>query len=203
MKIEIKKLREKDHKQAIKWAISGMHFNTYIDEGLLLNMYGKYFWYSELLNATQVISAYYDNQCVGVLLARMNNERKVYHSFRKSIYVKAFDILQKLFAKGSVDIYDITNKKMLDEYKKKVKVDGEIVFLAATQDMKIKGVGTKLLEELGKREKGKEIYLYTDDFCTYQFYDHRGFKRVGEENIKIKIENKEVNMTCMLYGKKL
>ena len=59
-----------------------------------------------------------------------------------------------------------------------------------------------MLNELEKREKGKEIYLFTDDQCTYQFYENRGFDKVGEEDIILKLE-KEVPLKCLLYRKKL
>ncbi len=203
MEIEIKELRKQDHKKAIKWAIKGMHLNRYLHEGVLLNLYGKYFWNLELLKATQVISAYYDNEFVGILLARIEGEKVVYKLFWKSLYVKVFNILQKIFVGSEVDNYDMANKKMLEEYNKKVKTDGEIVFLAANPQSKVKGIGTKLLEEFEKREKGKQVYLYTDDACTYQFYDHRNFERVGEKSIELDIRGKKVPIICMLYSKKI
>ena len=51
-------------------------------------------------------------------------------------------------------------------------------------------------------EKGKLIYLYTDNACTYQFYEHRGFKRSEEQDIVIELNNKKVPLKCMLYSKK-
>ena len=203
MEIEIKELRKQDHKKAIKWAIKWMNLNRYLDEGILLDLYGRYFWNLELLKATQVISAYYNNEFVGILLARMKDEKPTYKSFLKNIYVKVFDVLQKVFAGKGVDSYDDANKEMLAEYSSKVKINGEIVFLASNPDIKIKGVGTKLLQEFEKREKGKQVYLYTDDACTYQFYDHRNFERVGEKNIELEIRGKIIPITCMLYAKKI
>lgn len=74
-------------------------------------------------------------------------------------------------------------------------------FLAANPDLKIKGIGTKLLTEFEKREKGKEIFLFTDSGCTYQFYERRGFERLKEKISKIKILDKEIDLRCMLYRK--
>ena len=39
------------------------------------------------------------------------------------------------------------NKEMLDKYQSEVNTDGEIIFLASNPDIKIKWIGTKLLEE--------------------------------------------------------
>lgn len=82
-----------------------------------------------------------------------------------------------------MDSYDEANKELLGTYKKSNNPDGELNFLAANTKVKIKGTGTFLLSELEKRENGKTIYLYTDSGCTYQFYEHRGFERVGEKNV--------------------
>ena len=81
--------------------------------------------------------------------------------------------------------------------------DGEIIFLAANPDVKVKGIGTMLLNELTNREKGKQIYLYTDNACTYQFYEHRGFDKVGEKDIELDLGANKLPMTCLLYSKVL
>ncbi len=203
MELEIKELRKKDYKKVIQYAIKGMHFNMYLDNEIELSIYGKYFWYLELTNATQVISAYIGDVLAGVLLADMKDEEKVYKSFWKSLYVKIFEWIQKTFFKDSVGIYDNVNKEMLENYKKTNNPDGEIRFLAANPDIKVKGIGTKLLNEFEKREKGKEVYLFTDDQCTYQFYEHRKFERVEEKDIVLELNKKKVPLKCLLYSKKI
>lgn len=47
---------KKDYKKAIQFAITGMHFNWFMDNRLLLNLYGRNFWYMEVNRATQVIA---------------------------------------------------------------------------------------------------------------------------------------------------
>ena len=203
MELEIKELRKKDYKKVIQYAIKGMHFNMYMDNKIELNLYGKYFWYLELTNATQAISAYIGDELAGVLLADIKSEEKVYKSFWKSLYVTMFEWIQKTFFKDSVGIYDNVNKEMLENYKKINNPDGEIRFLVANPNIKIKGIGTKLLNEFEKREKGKEVYLFTDDQCTYQFYEHRGFRRVGEKDIVLDLSKKKVPLKCLLYSKQI
>ena len=58
MKLEIRELDKRDHKKAVQFAVKGMHFDWYMDSKLLLNLYGRYFWYLSLARATQVIAAY-------------------------------------------------------------------------------------------------------------------------------------------------
>ena len=203
MEFEIKKLNNKDYNKIIQYAIKGMHFNMYLENKLELNLYGRYFWYLELTNATQVISVYRGNELAGVLIADFKGEEKVHKSFWKSLYVNIFDWIQRIFFKESVGIYDKVNKEMLENYKSENNPDGEIRFLAANPNIKVKGIGTFLLNELEKREKGKEFFLFTDDQCTYQFYEHRGFDRVGEKDIELDLNKKKVPLKCLLYSKKI
>ena len=76
-----------------------------------------------------------------------------------------------------------------------------LIFLAADPCIKGKGTGTVLLDELKKRESGKRIYLFTDNACTYQFYEHRGFNRVEEEHVELDLENRNVPLDCYLYSR--
>ena len=201
MEIEIRELRKRDYGKAIQFAITGMHFNLYLDHKFLLHLYGRYFWYSELQCATQVIAAYLGDELAGVLLADMRGEKKRHRTIGQTIYVKIFAFLQNTFYKGGTSIYDAANREMLGEYLEKNQPDGQVVFLAADPDSKEKGIGTKLLEELERRERGKDIYLYTDDACTYEFYEHRGFVRSSEREVVLDFGNKKVPLKCFLYSK--
>lgn len=201
MDIEIKELRKKDYKKAIQYAIKGMHLNVYFCNKLELNLYGRYFLYSELTNATQVISAYMGDELAGVLLVEMRGEEKIYKSFWRELYVKIFEWIEKIFFKDGSAIYNETNKEMLYSYKSRNTPDGKITFLAVNPDIKAKGIGTLLLNELEKREKGKEIYVFTDDQCTYQFYEHRGFNKVGEKDIELDLKKRKLPLKCLMYSK--
>ncbi len=201
LNLEIRELRKKDYRKAVAFAITGMHFNWYMDSEVLLKLYGKYFWYLELNRATQVIAAYEEDELAGVLLADMKGEDKKYRTFGKSFYVKVFDILQHLFAKDGVSVYDEANRELFIQYRNSKIPDGEIVFLAADPESTARGTGSLLLREFERREKGKEVFLYTDNACTYQFYEHRGFVRAGERDITLEIGNKKVELQCLLYRK--
>ena len=203
MKIEIRALQKKDYQKAIQFAITGMHFDWYLDPGPLLELYGRYFWCLEINRATQVIGAYMDGKFVGVLLAEMSHEKKQYRSVGKTLFIKIFDILQKFVAKDGVGVYELANRAMFREYKKTHSPDGEILFLAADPNAEVRGIGTALLAELERREKGKQVYLYTDNACTYQFYEHRGFHRSGERDIVMELAGKKVPLKCFLYSKTL
>lgn len=199
--MELKELQKKDFRKAIQFAVTGMHFNWYMKNKILLNLYGRYFWYLELTKATQVIAAYENDRFAGVLLARMNNEKPVCRFFLYSLYVKVFEFFQNTFFKESAGEYEKCTEKMLEEYKKDNCPDGEIVFLAADPEAKTKGIGTMLLKEFERREKGKKVYLYTDDACTYQFYERRGFVRAVEKDIVVDMKIRRVPLKCFLFSK--
>ena len=122
-------------------------------------------------------------------------------SFFQKVYVRFVDVIQKTFFKDGAVLYEETTKAQLKKYLQNHKPDGEIIFLAADPDCKVKGVGTALLNALEKREKGKTIYLHTDDACTYQFYEHRCFIRKEETDILLEMPKGKVPLKCFIYSK--
>lgn len=203
MNIEIRDIRKEDYEKAIQFAIKGMHFDWYMDNSFLINAYGRYFWYLEINRATQIFAAYADSKFVGVILAEIKGEKKIYNNFFQKAYVKLVDLIQKLFFRGGADVYEDTTKEQLKHYLERNSPDGEIIFLAADPDCKIKGIGTALLNALEEKEKGKTIFLYTDNACSYQFYEHRGFERVEEKEIIMELPKGKVPLKCFVYSKKI
>lgn len=203
MDIEIRELDRKDFGKVIDFAIKGMNFNRYVEGKTELRLYGRYFLYLELKRASQVHAAYMGDRLVGVLLADMRNEPKRYKSFWRNLYVKIVDAVMAIAYKNGTAPYDSANAAMLEKYIRRATPDGEICFLAADPSIQGKGIGTLLLNQLSRREKGKLIYLYTDDNCTYQFYESKGFERSEENRIEIEIHGKTVPLTCLLYSKTL
>ncbi|TLG72514.1 GNAT family N-acetyltransferase [Culicoidibacter larvae] len=203
MDIVIRELAKSDYNQARLYAIDGMNLDRYAEKDYELYFYSKYFIYLELLRATQILGAYMDGKLVGVLLAEMRNENKKVKSLWYRIYIWFIKFTMNIFYKSSANIYEQVNNEMLSRYKSGNNPDGELIFFAVNPEIMGKGIGTLLLNELEKREKGKSIYLYTDSGCTYQFYDYKGFKREDEQNIIMNNHGKVINLTCFLYSKKL
>ncbi len=201
--MELKEFQSNDMSKVIQFAIKGMHLDLYLKNRFLLNLYGRYFWYLEANRATQIIAAYEGDTLAGILLAEIIGEPKKYYSMWRDVYVKIVDFVQRVFFKESAGLYDSINQEMLAAYMETHSPDGEIIFLAANPNVKVKGIGTMLLNELANRAKGKEVFLYTDNACTYQFYEHRGFDKVGEKDVVLDFGKNKVPMTCLLYSKVL
>lgn len=186
----------------VEFAIKGMHFDRYLHSKFQLNAYGKYFWYQKCVSATQLIAVYDGKKLLGVLTAEMKREKKRYQSFAKKMYIRIVDYVQMIFSKKEVISLDNAKEELIKNYTTNYSPDGEIQFLAVAPDVKGKGIGTILLDEFEKREPNKEIYLLADDQCTYQFYEHRGFERIGEREIALEMEEK-MNSKRFLYRKKI
>ena len=203
MKIILKELMKKDIDKAADYAVAGMNFNRYTEDETELRLYGKYFVYLEMERATQIIAAYEGVQLLGVIMASLDNEKKKYHSLWKSLYIGFTSFIMKLNYSAENNVYDKANKQMLKQYKKYRHVDGEICFLAVSPEAQGKGIGGMLLNELSKREHGKNIFLFTDSNCTYEFYDHKGFERVGIDSVILDFQGLSTKLTCFLYAKML
>lgn len=199
--IIIKDLRRKDYSKTIDFAIAGMHFGRYIKSKIELRLYVRYFFYFELNKASQVIAAYLDDQLAGVLLADIVGESKKHISFWRGLYVKMAEAIMAIFFKDGVIPYDNANDTILNAYNKSSNADGEICFLAADPNIQGKGIGTRLLDELAKREKGKLLYLFTDDNCTYQFYEHKGFRQAEEIKVDITVHSTTEPIILYIYDK--
>ena len=199
--ITIKPLRRRDWRKAVQFSIKGMHFDWYLNSRLLLALYGWYFWFLEQGRATHVFAAYAHERFVGVLLAEVYGAPKRRQSPLARWYVRAFDTLAGIFFKGGPDVYERTSAELARCYRQAARPDGEILFLAADPEARIPGVGTALLHALEATEAGKTFFLHTDNACTWQFYEHRGFVRAEEKHIVIKMPKGSIPLECYLYSK--
>ncbi|KAG4090100.1 N-acetyltransferase GCN5 [Neocallimastix lanati (nom. inval.)] len=203
MTIQIKELDKKDYDIARQFAIEGMDIRRYTEVPREIYLYSTYFFYMELIKATQVLAAYEEDKLVGVLMVKLNNEPLKVNSIWYRILVNSLSYLLGIIFRGGANVYDETNEEMLNDFKKNNNPDGELGFFAVDPTMQGKGIGTLLLNELQKIEKGKQIYLFTDSGCNYQFYDHRDFIKEYVREITLDLHGKLTPLTCFLYSKVL
>lgn len=200
--LTIRELRRQDYKKAMEYATEGMHLNRYTDNPFMLKLYARYFLFEELNRATRVLAAYEGDTLVGLLLVEIYGEPRKYARWGQKLYVKLFEGVQNLYAPG-VSAYEDANREMLEAYKAQYNPEGEMIFLTVNPQYEGKGAGSTLLEELEREEPGREVFLYSDDWCTWQFYEHRGFSRMGEKRIVMELPVGQVPIDCYLYRKKL
>lgn len=203
MQVEIRPLKKRDFDKARKFSIDGMHIEWYTDKKFEIYLYSRYFWCWELSKATQILAAYIEDELAGVLLAEMYGEKKAYRSLWDRLYIRFAEFMMHLLFKDGASSYGEANEEMLTEYKKVNNPDGEMNFFVVDPKYVGMGIGTELLKVFEEREKGKEVFLFTDSGCTYQFYDQRGFVRDKEREIVLNLHEKEIPLTCWLFRKKL
>ena len=197
MSIQFKELRESDYEKAIDFTLIGMHFDAFFEKGSeLARDYAESFWYDELAKSNEIIAAYDENdEFAGVLLAEIyNKEASEKPSIPESYLLKqsANPVVSEFDSE-----YDRVNGEMLSNYRDGNDVDGELCLFAVDPNRKGQGIGSILLAEFEKRVNGKNIFLYTDSNCTYQFYEKRGFERVDEREIQLG----DAPLSCYLYHK--
>ena len=197
MSIQIKELRESDYEKAIDFTLIGMHFDAFFEKGSkLARDYAESFWYDELAKSNEIIAAYDENgEFAGVLLAEIYGKEKLKNQNipRANLQDESADSDIAKFDRE----YEKANNEMLVDYRKNNEIDGELCLFAVDPNRKGQGIGSILLAEFEARAKGKNIFLYTDSNCTYQFYEKRGFERVGERDINLG----DAQLSCYLYHK--
>lgn len=187
---------------AQRFAESGMHFSRYAGTGPALHLYGRDVVYEALLESTETHAVYDGEKLVGYLFARFEGDPKIKLPRWFSLYHRLFTAVMNLSGMGEADkAYDEANEQMLQ--KLVYQPDGEITLFAVDPDYAGHGIGTILLDSLAAKHKGKQIYLYTDDSCSYQFYEHRGFALTGKQKIELSGTPMEGQLTCMLFTKTL
>lgn len=203
MAIEIRDLDKKDYEIVRQFAIEGMDIRRYSSIPYEIYLYSKFFFYLELLRATQILAAYDEDKLVGVLFVEIKGEPTKVNSLWYKGIVKSIGMLMPLMFNGQSLLYDEANEAMFAEYTKTNKPDGELVFFAVDPTLQGKGIGTLLLQELEKREKGKEIYLYTDSGCNVEFYNHKNFVKEQVRDITMVFRDRVTPLTCYLFSKVL
>lgn len=96
MVIDIRPLQKKDFNAARKFAIQGMHLEWYTGNAVELYLYSKYFWYLEISRATIALGAYLGDELVGVLLADIDDEPKVFANRFYRSFVRIAEFVIKL-----------------------------------------------------------------------------------------------------------
>lgn len=200
MQLDVREISKRDYKKAAEFASVGMHFDWYLKRGsAVLRFYAWHFSHSELNRATKAFAAYADGRFCGVLLATVKGERPVRRSLWKAAF---FALINGIIFRAEGD-YQKVNRELLEAAGGGGAFDGEISFLAADPASKVKGVGTALLSALEAAERGKRLYVFTDDGCTYQFYESRGFKLEGEKTIVEYGPDGPLDLRCFLYSKRI
>ena len=185
---------------AARFAMEGMHLDRYVENALERWIYEKYVIREALARSNYLIGAYQDDRLVGFLFGCFKGQPLPYRDSRFIFLQCLFKLLERLSPSASRDdVYDATNRAMKATLRSEP--DVELVFFAIDPACKGKGVGTKLLAAFERACAGMDMFLRTDDACTYQFYEHRGFMRAAERDVVMEGAKGAFTLKCMMYVK--
>lgn len=199
--IEIRNLAKKDYNKAILFAVDGMSFSQYYDNRYLAYGFAKYIWCVCKNRSTHLLAAYEGDELLGVLMMGVEGHPMMGNTLGERISYRLMGFINWILIGGNSTIYTDTAEELFTEFCRNNHSDCEIAFMATKPGSFHKGIGTLLLNTVENMVRGKNIRLMTDDGCTYQFYEHRGFKRVMEKEIILRMPRGDIPIKCMIYSK--
>ena len=200
-------MKYRDMKQAVK--LLDKEWNLGKREAETISDICAWIYLMQILEETEQFIYYRKN---GKLLgfagySKTNSKR---HMFKKKFYTFVKNRLYKSKKIKNLDAlheYEKNYDYMPEDMKKRF--DGEISIIIIDSCLRGKGIGKKLLSDifdLAKKDNIKNIYIYTDDSCSYYIYESLDCKRIYETTV----ENKEPRKLCSvskeqayIYSKKL
>ena len=97
-------------------------------------------------------------------------------------------------------ITDKVNKQLLKPYKKSVK--NELILFIVDEKYQGCGIGSTLEKMFCKELKDNGInnlYLFTDTYSNYTYYEHRGYDRKGTLPVDFGIKDSEIDPVSEYY----
>jgi len=139
----------------------------------------------ELASSDYVCVAEIDGRPVGILAARdLKKHTSRMHYWRMALHALMRGALSRA---GFDDVVQFIKTERLDERMLKAsgrKFDASIALLAVDRDEKGMGIGGSLynhfLDYLRQMNR-HSFYLFTDSYCDYRFYEHKGLTCIGKE----------------------
>lgn len=196
--IIFKEINKADYQKAIDYSQVGMHNDIYFDgkEKGMSSVYSKFFFFEELNKSTGSIAAYYNNEFAGVLLFSIFGKTKIKLTKEEQDFLDKANNLRKN-AKGIED-YVSKLDNAIDMYTKKEKPDGQLNFFVVNPNLNGKGIGTKIINEFKRQYSNMKVFLFTDDQCSFEFYEHRNFRKVYEGDTVLHL-TRDINLKILLY----
>ncbi|APT84733.1 GNAT family N-acetyltransferase [Corynebacterium aquilae] len=191
-------LQRSDHAVIIETIEKEMHLEKYIANPLIRRLHARSFFYEELAQATHVFAAYDDGEFAGLVLLRLDGHKPQ----GMPLWARALSaVVHQLEKKeDGIAAYARTNAQLLEQYQRQHGTDGEILLLSANPRHRVRGIGSALLSQVATVAQGKHLYLFTDEGCTFEFYNRKGFHRVGEQTMEFNYAGKPHSFRCFLYS---
>ena len=161
--------------------------------------------YSFLNTATFANIALKDEIPIGFLIGKITNSKtndlyknqiqKIKSKMSKNIEGIISLLVYKKIKSINNNLYKETNKNY----------DAELSFFAVSRDCQGLGIGKALFQQFNdylKENNINNLYLYTDTYCNYKFYEHLGMHKNQEKHFSIPF-TKKYDIDFYLYDKEL
>ena len=136
------------------------------------------------------------NNVIGFIFGRGKKIKLTTKIFYKiKLFFIGLSLLMTKSGRRGIKITRITTKANKYLYKNSsVKPECELVLFIVDKNYQGQKIGSTLEKDFCDYVKsiGKDsLYLYTDTYSNYEYYEHRGYKRTGEIDVDFKIKGEE------------
>ena len=196
-------MTKQDHKD-IKRLITEAWFSDYPFKKKYIKLYASGYLNMYLSHSDYKMVAKDGDKVVGFLFGNIKKapfKQRLVSNFKLFLY-----FIYMLFSypgrRGLKITYitDKVNKKLLAPYKKTHK--NELILFIVDEAYRGYGIGSTLekMYTTALKEKGiKNVFLFTDTYSNYKYYEHRGYERKGELPVDFGLKNSEIDPISEYY----
>lgn len=202
-----RKLRKSDYEEIKNLINISFFIEDYVENDKVLDLELECELYEALVEQSYTCIAEKDGKVVGFIMGQAESDYSVldHLDYYFNYYLNL--IKWRILAFFKNDNLDDSKKlnKTYDYFLKNSKenYDGVLSLFIVSEEAQGYGIGTELMQKFQdylKEEDVEKIYLFTDSFCNYGFYDYLGFKRKNKKIIKYLRNNKKKNLDVYLYS---
>lgn len=190
-------------------AIVGDAFSagSYTSQPELLNKALDLILGESLAESTYSQVAVKDGRVLGVLKGRLKGKERIAGSIGDRLRSIARTL--SLLVKGPGDRTSLLQYLRLPRAYARLRkmvptpLPDEITFFAVDESTRGTGVGKELFNNFMRylQDNGRTtFFLFTDDTCSYEFYDRKGMKRVATTTVEMDLENRPKTIEVYLYA---
>lgn len=203
MSITYEKMTKRDY-PFVKELITQAWFSEYTFSKNVINLYAKGYLYMYLSELDYCVVARDGEKTIGFLFGRngkINFFKKLYYKMR--LFFVGVSLLFTRAGRRGLKITRITNKSNKILYKNaNTDIKSELVLFIVDEKYRGNSIGSKLEKDfcdfLTKQGK-KGVYLYTDTYSNFEYYEHRNYSRRGEIEVDFKIKGEVENPSPKYY----
>lgn len=203
MDIKYEEMTKKDY-EAIKRLITEAWFSDYPFKEKYIKLYAQGYLNMYLAKADYKIVAKDNDKVVGFLFGNVKKAPFWQRVLAKiKLFWLGFSMLFSYPGRRGIKITLITdkvNKQLLKPYKKYVK--NELILFIVDEKYQGCGIGSTLEKMFCKELKDNgvnNLYLFTDTYSNYTYYEHRGYDRKGTMPVDFGIKDSEIDPVSEYY----